>query len=129
MPRKKKRSVPLTREAALKAEDEFMLNYGHMSLWYDGWYNSRGKAIIETRRKALAEWEAHLPTVRLPSEEMTVPATPAVEGGVSRGDKAKRARGIRGRGVVGFAAMRKHVANDLAKIRAARSKTRAKGGD
>src|ERR1700683_1659422 len=53
MPRKKKR-IPLSREEALRTEDEFMLNYGHLSLWYDGWYNSRGKAIIDAREKTLS---------------------------------------------------------------------------
>ena len=72
MPRKKKR-IPLSREEALRAEDEFMLNYGHLSLWYDGWYNSRGKAIIDAREKALAEWEAQLPTVRFASKEVQGP--------------------------------------------------------
>ena len=45
MPRKKKR-IPLSREEALRAEDEFMLNYGHLSLWYDGWYNSRDRKSV-----------------------------------------------------------------------------------
>jgi hypothetical protein len=128
MPRKKKR-IPLSREEALRAEDEFMLNYGHLSLWYDGWYNSRGKAIIDAREKALAEWEAQLPTVRFASKEVAAPVSFDSEMKGARGDKPQRPHGLKAIGVVGFAAMRKRVAKKFAKTRAIWAKAKARAGN
>ncbi len=129
MPRRKKQSVPLSPKAAQKAEDEFMLKYGHLSLWYDGWYNRRGKAIIEAREKARAEWEAQLPTVRLASEKLIAPLSANSVTKAARGNNPLRPRGVKAIGVVGFVVMRKRVAKRLAETRAAWAKAKPKAGD
>ena len=125
MPRRKKR-VPLSREEALKAEDEFMLNNGHMSLWYDGWYNSRGKAIVEAREKARAEWEAQLPVIRFGSEKVATPVSLDLGAKAARGDKPLGPHGLKAIGVVGLAAMRKRLPKRLAETRAAWARAKAK---
>ena len=124
MPRKKKRRVPLSPEEVQKAEDEFMLERGHMSLWYDAWYQRRGKAIIEAREKARAKWEAVQPLiVRWTPKEIAAPASLASKANAAGTNKLPRPRGIKAAGVIGLAAMRKRLAEKIAKGRATRAKS------
>jgi hypothetical protein len=62
---------------AEQAEDEFMLTRGHMSLWYDVWYQRRGGAIIEAKDKAHRESEAKIRIVRSRTPEAPPPASVA----------------------------------------------------
>jgi hypothetical protein len=109
--------------------DEFMLKYGHMSLWYDGWYNRRGKAILEAREKARAEWDAQIAVTRYPSQQIAEAVSLDLEANVASRDKPVHPRGLQAIGVVGFAAMRKRLGKKLAKTRAIWAKAKAKAGN
>ena len=55
----------MTPEEAQQATDEFMLTQGrHMSIWYDAWYEQRGKAIIEAKEKARRISDAKVHVIR-----------------------------------------------------------------
>ena len=124
MPRKKTRRVPLSPEDAQKATDEFMLERGRMSIWYEAWYQIRGKAIIEAKEKAHAKWEADQPViVRWTPKEIAAPASLDSKVKAAGTNKPLRPRGIEAAGVIGLAAVRKRVAERLAKLRAARARS------
>lgn len=117
------------RKIAMQPEEVCALLYGDAELFVEARDGRLGMAPIEGRQKARARRKGGAPTPRSPQQSVAAPPSADGMAKTSRSDESTPLRGLKGRGVVGFAAMRKHVANNLAKKRAARSEARAKGGD
>ena len=65
MPKTKKARTPITPAEAQRATDELMLAPGgYKSLWYNAWYEHRGKALIEAKEQACHISEANKPVIR-----------------------------------------------------------------